>query len=265
MADEQTEKVASDTTSQGTIEQTQQTETTTTETQTAEQTEKTGSEPTQEKEPQEVKLRRRAQSAEQEAAYWRGVAEAGGKKPEEPQVRQPEGPPTLDQFENYDDFLIAKAEYGFSQKQEQQRAAEASQRIKDSYNERYRKAIEKHPDLPEISRAFIQNRSIPQNPAMAQAIMESDIGPEIVYHLGQNAQEAIRIASLSPVAAAREIGKIEAKLITAPIKEPNTISQAPEPIKAVGTKGTVGNFDYEKTSMDDFMKKRNTESPPHRR
>ena len=209
--------------------------------------------------------RRKRQQAEQEAAYWRGVAEAGGKKlePQSPVV----SPPKVEDFQTYDDFLVAKAKHEFKLEQAQinetQEAEREQNRVRAAYNERFRKAIEKHPDLPEVVQAIIHNPNIPQNPAMAQAIMESEVGPEITYHLGQNPQEAIRIALMSPYAAAREIGRIEAKVTST--TQPNTITQAPDPAKVLQARGAVTTFDYEKSSMDDFFKKRNTEAPPRRR
>jgi hypothetical protein len=94
--------------------------------------------------------------------------------------------------------------------------------------------------------------------------MESEIGPEIVYYMGQNPMEAVRISALSPASAAREIGKLETK-ISAHKEEPKKISQAPEPAKAIAPKGAVTSFSYEKADIESFMKKRNEEAPPGRR
>jgi hypothetical protein len=234
-----------------------------------ESTESMGSEPTEElgeKGKQEIiTLRKRAQRAEQEAAYLRGLSE--GRNPQAaaaPEPHTPQGPPSLDQYENYDDYLVAKAKHEFQADQVKREADREEQRLRNEYNTRYQKTAAKYPDLPEIVQSIVRNPSIPQNPAMARAIMESEVGPDIVYQLGQNTQELIRIASLSPTAAAREIGKWEAKVLSAPRTEPQKISQAPEPIRAVGTKGAVSSFDYEKSSMDDFMKRRNTEASARR-
>lgn len=223
-----------------------------------------------------ISLRKRAQRAEQEAAYLRGLAEGRQPVSAEPVVKPAQGPPVLENYQNYDDFLVAKAKFEFAIEQnqrDQEREAERTrrdqakeiERVKLAYNERFRKTIEKYPDLPEVSQSLIHNPLIPPNPSMVQAIMESEVGPEIMYHLGQNVQDAMRIASLGPLAAAREIGKIESKLIVVPATEPQRITQAPEPIRAVGTKGAVISFDYETSSMDEYVKKRNAEAPPGRR
>lgn len=236
-----------------------------------------GSEPLGEKGKQElIGLRKRAQAAERRAAYLEGLTEGRQPAPIEPVAKPVQGPPVLENYQNYDDFLVAKAKFEFSQEQNQrdqareiertkQEQAKEVARVRSVYNERFRQTIEKYPDLPEVAQSLIHNPLIPQNPSMAQAIMESDIGPEIMYHLGNNIQDAMRIASLGPLAAAREIGKIESKLIVVPVTEPKRISQAPEPIRAVGARGAVTSFDYDKSSMDEFIKKRNAEAPPGRR
>ncbi len=211
------------------------------------------------------KLRKRAQQAEQESAYLRGLVE-GGKKPEA-QVRQPDGPPKLETYENYDDYLVAKAKYEVRQEQSVENKNREIQRIQDSYNEKFLKVAEKHPDLPQLVQELIRNPQIPKHPAVEQAIMESDVGPEITLHLAQNPAEAARIGRMAyqnPLAAAREIGKIEARIMT-PEKPTQIISQAPEPIKAVASKGSVTVFDYEKADINDFMRKRQEEAPPGRR
>jgi hypothetical protein len=66
---------------------------------------------------------------------------------------------------------------------------------------------------------------------MARAIQASEIGPDVLYHLGTNPKEAARIARLDPILQAREIGKIEVQLGSAPpVKR---TSNAPAPIDPV--------------------------------
>src|SRR5208283_5169282 len=94
------------------------------------------------------KLRKRAQQAEQEREYYRGLAEAGKKL--EPPVQQPSGPPKLESYENYDDYLVAKAKFEVRQEQTIESQRETVRRIQDSYNEKFLKVQEKHPDLPQL-------------------------------------------------------------------------------------------------------------------
>lgn len=83
--------------------------------------------------------------------------------------------------------------------------------------------------------------------AVRDAIMESDVGPRVLYHLAKNPAEADRINALSVASALREIGKLEAKLSEPKAEPPKVeskvpaeaasgISRAPEPISPI--KGT---------------------------
>ena len=215
----------------------------------------TGSDPAG-KEPQEMVLRRRAQQAEAEAAYYKGLAEGrGSNQTPTPQKPEVDAPPDINNFENYDDFVIAKAKFEFRQEQKQQSEKNATETVDRQYFERFNKAVEKIPDLPEV----IGSARIPFHPATLQAIKESELGPQIAYHLAKNPNEAIRISQLSPYAAVREIGKLEVKLTPPPASssEPQRISQAPEPVKPVPQTGSLITSDYDKMSMEEFMSKRN--------
>ncbi len=79
---------------------------------------------------------------------------------------------------------------------------------------------------------------------MAQTIQASDIGPDVAYYLGANPKEADRIARMSPYLQAKEIGRIEAKLVADPPAKKTT--SAPAPIKPV-TARTSGAPAYDTT------------------
>lgn len=66
---------------------------------------------------------------------------------------------------------------------------------------------------------------------MAEAIMSSEHGPEVLNYLTRNQAESRRIHKLSPVQQAREIGKLEAKFAAAPADR--TVSGAPPPHETV--------------------------------
>jgi hypothetical protein len=77
---------------------------------------------------------------------------------------------------------------------------------------------------------------------MAQTIQSSDIGPDLVYHLGSNPKEADRISRLAPILQAKEIGRLEARLAENPVQK--RTSGAPEPISPVTARGVgSGSFD----------------------
>ena len=66
-------------------------------------------------------------------------------------------------------------------------------------------------------------------------ILESDVGPKILYHLAENEDLAQKIAGMSERAALREIGKLEARFEKAQEAEtkPVTRSKAPPPVSPI--------------------------------
>ena len=110
----------------------------------------------------------------------------------------------------------------------------------DAYHDREEEARNKYDDFEQVA----YNPKLPVTETMAQTIQATDNGPDVIYYLGSNPKEAERIARLSPLLQAREIGKIEAKLgDNPPAKKTST---APAPIAPV-TARTSGAPAYDTT------------------
>jgi cell pole-organizing protein PopZ len=77
----------------------------------------------------------------------------------------------------------------------------------------------------------VANPALPINEAMAEFIAESDLGPDVAYHLGKNPGVAARIHALSPVKAALALEEIAREIAAKPQPKP---SNAPAPIKPIG-------------------------------
>ena len=158
----------------------------------------------------------------------------------EQQARQQPVDLAPEQFETYEDYADALAE----RKAEEllaRREAELQQRaLLDAYHEREEAARDKYDDFEMVA----YNPELPVTEAMARAIQASDIGPDVLYHLGVNPKDAARISRLDPILQAREIGKIEAQLGAAPpVKK---TSNAPAPIAPV-TARTTGSPAFDTT------------------
>lgn len=112
--------------------------------------------------------------------------------------------------------------------------------VAGGWAEQVEAAKKEFPDFVEV--AF--SKDVPMTNAMTEAIITSEYGAKIAYELGQHPDEADRIAKLPPVAAVREIGKIESR-IAAKTKaaetddEPPAASSAPKP--AVPVRKTSSN------------------------
>lgn len=162
-----------------------------------------------------------------------------------PQQRQADdSEPTIDKFDNFDQYVAAKAEYiakkqiesTLSEREKRQSAErEATERTKtvDSWNKRIAAATAEMPDFEEV----LASSDVPMTPPMQQAIMESDIGPKLAYYLANNPEEAEKIAGMSPIGAIRTLGRIEERLSNS--KPAVKSTDAPPPIKASGSTATV--------------------------
>jgi len=110
----------------------------------------------------------------------------------------------------------------------------------DAYHDREEEARTKYDDFEQVA----YNPKLPVTETMAQTIQATENGPDVIYYLGSNPKEAERIARLSPLLQAREIGKIEAKHgDNPPAKKTST---APAPIAPV-TARTSGAPAYDTT------------------
>lgn len=146
----------------------------------------------------------------------------------EQQARQPVAPPPApDDFENAQVYAEALAEQKARELLAQREAAAQQAAILDSYKDREEEARDRYEDFEQVA----YNPNLPVTDVMAQAIQASDIGPEVIYWLGSNPKEAGRISRLSPVLQAKEIGKIEAKLVSDPPTK--RTSSAPAPLAPV--------------------------------
>ena len=132
-----------------------------------------------------------------------------------------------DDFANAATYADALAERKAAELVAQREAEAERQATLEAYQDREEEARGKYDDFDQVA----YNPKLPVTEAMAQTIQASEIGPDLVYYLGTNPKEADRIARLSPLMQAKEIGKIEAKLVSSPPAKKT--SSAPAPIAPV--------------------------------
>lgn len=147
---------------------------------------------------------------------------------------QPQGKPTPDQFQDYESYIDALSDWKVDQKlgalrAESEQAQQA--RIRAERAEAARTRLMSGADRFEDFDAVVNNPALPITQAMADAIVESDMGSDIAYFLGTNLAEAQQISRLSPVAQIRAIAALETRL-----KAPPKPTEAPEPITPASAK-----------------------------
>ena len=178
------------------------------------------------------------------------------------QQRQPQQQSYVDQepqpSQFSDAFEYAKALAEFSTEKAlaerdrqvaQQREQEAQQKIIQSWAQKVQEAKAELPDFDDL----VASSDVVVNNAVRDAILESDVGPKILYHLAENNDLAKKIASLSPNAALREIGKLEAKFEVNPETKQTTPvvrSKAPAPIQPI--RGGQGKADVPISADGEF-------------
>jgi len=147
---------------------------------------------------------------------------------------------SVDQFESPEAYAEAMAYQKAEELLAKREAAKQQSAVLESYQEREEAARDKYDDFEQVA----YNPKLPITNVMAETIQSSDVGPELAYYLGSNPKEADRISRMSPLSQAKEIGKIEAKLVSSPPVKKTT--SAPAPISPV-TARSAGVSAYDTT------------------
>ena len=209
-------------------------------------------------------------------------------KPEEQPVVEDQGPqrPSRDAFPDTNAYEAALNEYADAKaawtarrevkavlaeeqrKTEQRQIEEGQKAARDAYAKRVEKAVEEYPDYKEVAESPNVLVSVP----MAHAILHSDHGPKIAYHLGKNPEEAKRISLLPPPVQLMEMGLLVARLTApaakaepAPAPQKPVVSAAPKPIKPLEAKPESLNKTPDEESMEEYAARRKKELAAERR
>ncbi len=170
-----------------------------------------------------------------------------------PNKTEPTGKPDKDKFESHEEYLEAlvdwKADQKLSARDQRQKETQVKTEIEkqvSTHVDKVKAFAESHKDFNELMEDV---NDVPMSLTVQQVILDSDNGPELMYELAKNREEYERICKLPAIAAARELGKFEAKFIkpsSVETKETKS-SKAPAPIKPLGGKGSGSS----KKSIDD--------------
>lgn len=154
-----------------------------------------------------------------------------------------EGAPTPDQFQSYEQYLEAKAEWKAEQKVSEvlrrqqestrQQSAQAEQaKLRATWEQRVDAASDAYDDFDEVALA----PDLPISGPMAEAIQRAEKGADVLYYLGKHRDVASQLASMDAFSAAIRIGEIAATLAR-PV--PKKTTSAPPPINPVGARATA--------------------------
>lgn len=178
-----------------------------------------------------------------------------------PAAEPPPEKPRVDSYQNYEEYVEAVAEWKLAERDRGRAQAQAEARARDAeraqaaaWGERQEAARLAHADYDAAV-----NQDLLISPAMQQAMLTSDAGAEVAYHLGKNPDECRRIAALDPMSAARAIGRLEAQLAAAPLPsspeppKPKATSAAPPPLHPVAAASAArGTPNFEAMSFAEY-------------
>lgn len=228
--------------------------------------------------PRIDELTRKARENEREAAFWKARAQAL----ETPPPKPPEKPKPED-FDDYGAYVEALTDFKADERikttldSRDKAATEKSEADKRSatYLERAAAAAKSIPDYE----ATVSTSDVPIAQHVTEELLDSEFGPQIAYHLAKNPELADELNAMSPKAAARKIGRLEAQFADAaaapadpdPSETPSDpqpaptppapaaprvkTTNAPPPPKPLGSgRGTT--VDLAKASMDEYVEAR---------
>lgn len=127
----------------------------------------------------------------------------------------------------------------YIKQQEEQKQAQAKEQEKsalvDSWNERLNPALERYPDFQEKAVELFESLSDidpDYEDYISATIMQLDYGPDVLYYLSSNPDEARAIINSGPVKSAVLLGRLESKFAVAEAEKTLArpkISKAPTP------------------------------------
>ena len=180
--------------------------------------------------------------------------------PQDQQIQKP----NREQFQDDAGYIDALTDYKLSLRlPEVQRNLNESARNTTSQMAFQAKEILARKDIEDYDDAIAEAADIPVQSSVADAILSSDVGPHLRYYLATHPDEAEALNNMSAGAAARQIGRIEAKveseIAVKKTAAPKKVSGAPSPVKPVkaGGDGTPAiDVNDPKLPIDEFMKQR---------
>lgn len=185
-----------------------------------------------------AKLEAEAKMAREEAEKARREALELRQKYEPPKTDELGPKPIPSQFNDTDEFAKAledwtteKAQRDLMAKAEAERKEAEAKALQKSWLERQSVFKAEASDYEEV----ISGSDVRVSEQVRDAIIESEVGPQILYHLAKNPEVASKLGDMTVGRALRELGKLEAALTKEVTKtEAKTtvaeISKAPAPI-----------------------------------
>lgn len=195
----------------------------------------------------EAEAQAAAERARREELEARLAALENRQAPQQPAqaepVAQADAEPQPHEYSDAFEYAKALAKWSSDQavkrvkaEEAERKAAEQRTQVVSAWAERINAAKAALPDFDDM----VTSSEVQVTDAVRDAIMESEVGPRILYHLAENPELGKKLAGMSVAAQLREIGKLEGRFETkaepasaAPVVAKPRASAPITPIKAV--------------------------------
>jgi hypothetical protein len=221
-------------------------------------------------------FQKRIDKLTREKEFYKELALRGGIQPQQQQqtTQQTEtataaatdaSKPKAADFETHAEFVEALVDWKadlklrtIESKQATDRARTQQQTAQQAYQAKEKEYSSAVPDFDEVVAAA----DFPVSAAVVEEITHGENGPALKYYLAQNPEEADRLSKLTPVALAREVGRLEPRFKTAagkPAAAP--VSKAPPPISTAARSTSTSTKDPGEMSPREYREWRQKTHP----
>jgi hypothetical protein len=203
-----------------------------------------------------TKQRKEAEARAEELE--RRLAAIEGKQAPQQQAPESTQKPTPDNYRDAFEYAEALSQWSAEQallKREQevkQKEFEVQkQKVIQTWQQKLEATIAELPDYEDM----VASSNVKVNDTVRDAILESNVGPRILYELASDDDIAEKLSTMSTASALKLIGKLEAKFekTEEPVKaEKKTVaakSKAPEPIRPLRSTGGVAEVSMDGNDM----------------
>lgn len=167
-----------------------------------------------------------------------------------PRTEAPKAPaaPKREEFKTDAEYDEAMFDYRYKLRRAKEAVESAQERttaqLKENF-QNYQSSVddfkEEHDDWDDVV-----NQSLPIHESVYLAVMELENGPAVTYYLGKHPEFARKLAEMTPLSAAMEVGRLSTRLKTGAPEpsaagngaKPKPKTRLPEPVKPVSTAAT---------------------------
>lgn len=186
--------------------------------------------------------------AERQARHWQAIAE-GRQTPAAPKATD-FGSDEEYQTALWDHRVKTGVQQGLSenaQQAAQKFSQDAAAAQAETYSQRVSEAVQRMPDFAEV----VGKADINISPALQGALMDSEMGPDLVYHLAKNPADAQRLSQLPERQMLRELITMESTL-GKPSAPAARTTKAPPPVKPGSAAAAPANTDPAKMNQREY-------------